>query len=471
MSAADHVRLGVGFSRQAALERDPRERLYHLHRARESLVLALQEKDGLSEPEAESVQLHLASVMQKMGESPDALTGLIAASLPRPERLPRPEPVTPVAERDTASRTGSSGSEAGLSEQSGSQERIKEVERVHEQIRELHVLVEKETEARASAMTMINTLTKQVSDLQSANDQLEGKVHDLEGRRRAVSRGGQSRQGPTVRGKGVPRDDRRQDDELVPAPSARLSGFVIEPNPFAPFMPESRQRVEPTPAHRPELTVHILNGVSVEEQAQFTLPVDAAAWDLLRTLDETCQRYIGLPISRLQYVATVFKGGQRRHERRPVDEAMVREVTLKLEAQARDIDAGKFVLVLCTIPSPPVQEMEVCNVRLRAISPCHVAFDGQRKLTISTTPLSKEATYQVALTNQWDCGKTFLAMAHCLPDARGVEFALPFSMQMPTSAGLYDVHIIIDNTYRTENRRALTVSSGDDESDSSEGSR
>lgn len=45
-------------------------------------------------------------------------------------------------------------------------------------------------------------------------------------------------------------------------------------------------------------------------------------------------------------------------------------------------------------------------------------------------------------------------------------------MQTPTYAGLYDVHLIIDDKYRSENRRAITISGEEDtESESTETSQ
>lgn len=447
-SAHELIREGLRHSQAAALQRDARERLDHLHRARESLTLALSvgAGRGLSEAEAESVRMHLTAVMKKLGANLD----------PRPEGVHGPWSAPPKEgeEEESSDPPSDQGKAPGD---------------VGEQIRELHLLVEQETEARSNAMAKIETLTERVGKLTEANGQLEGKVRELEGRRRVGSRGGQSRQGqfPPRDGKGVQdlgavleRDGKGRDYAAPPA----LGGFAIDahafPSPsFAARESEGGRRLRQT-----ELNVHVLNGVSVEEQAQFQMPVDLnhASTDLLKDLDRHCQLYVGLSVARLQYVATVFRQGQRRHERRPIDDAVVTEIVQKLEAQAREGGSARFALCLCTIPLPPVQEMAVRNVRLRDIQPSHVPFSSRQKIVIRTTPLALEASYQVALTNQWDCGKTFLVSASCLPDGRGVELAFPLAMQTPTCAGLYDVHLVIDDTYRSENRRAITISGEDD---------
>merc|ERR1719181_1675857 len=108
--------------------------------------------------------------------------------------------------------------------------------------------------------------------------------------------------------------------------------------------------------------------------------------------------YAGLPVVQLQYVATVQdKTGQRQYERRPVDLTMVSDVRTKLAQRVQE-QGGQCALVLCTIPQPPVQEMEVCTVRLRNIQPCTIPYnDSRRVLVLKTTQLQEGHSYTVTL--------------------------------------------------------------------------
>mmetsp|Transcript_102723 Transcript_102723/g.271833 ORF Transcript_102723/g.271833 Transcript_102723/m.271833 type:complete len:89 (+) Transcript_102723:3-269(+) len=66
---------------------------------------------------------------------------------------------------------------------------------------------------------------------------------------------------------------------------------------------------------------------------------------------------------------------------------------------------------------------------------------------------------------------TYPAQATLLANRRGVELYVPsqiISTGGPQSKdGLYDVHLVVDNAYRSENRRTLTVGSAESELSSS----
>jgi hypothetical protein len=212
--------------------------------------------------------------------------------------------------------------------------------------------------------------------------------------------------------------------------------------------------------------VRVLNGVSLEEQARFAMPTETGSpAEFLKMLDRLCQMYAGLPVVQLQYVCSVQNNGRRQYDRKPVDVAMVTDVRAKLQQRAVDASNDQqCALVLCTIPQPPVQEMEVCTVRLRNIQPCTILYDSRKTLVLKTTQLQEGHMYTVTLTNQWDAGKACFVAGTLLPDRGGVEFSLPpqFHEAGPAAAGLYDVHLVIDHRFRAENRRALTIAQHDD---------
>ncbi|CAJ1457657.1 unnamed protein product [Effrenium voratum] len=63
---------------------------------------------------------------------------------------------------------------------------------------------------------------------------------------------------------------------------------------------------------------------------------------------------------------------------------------------------------------------------------------------------------------------TYSAEAKVLPSNKGVETSVPWQMlSVSSNEGLYDVHLVIDSTSRSENRRTLTVGSSESEVDSS----
>jgi len=87
------------------------------------------------------------------------------------------------------------------------------------------------------------------------------------------------------------------------------------------------------------------------------------------------------------------------------------------------------------------------------------------RLILETTVLEAGHEYSVAFTHQWS-NVTYTAEATPSSNGRGVEVSVPW--QMLTAAGsstdgLYDVHLVTDRAYRSENRRTLTVGSAESE--------
>ena len=105
------------------------------------------------------------------------------------------------------------------------------------------------------------------------------------------------------------------------------------------------------------------------------------------------------------------------------------------------------------------------KVRLKDLAPSKVVTGVSLpvRVQISTSLLAPGHQYRVACTHQWS-HTTYDAEACLLPDHRGVELILPKRMLQPgpEREGLYDVHLVIDNAYRAENRKAITVMSADE---------
>jgi len=91
------------------------------------------------------------------------------------------------------------------------------------------------------------------------------------------------------------------------------------------------------------------------------------------------------------------------------------------------------------------------------------------RLQIDTSPLEQNHEYAVAFTHQWS-NMTYTSVATLLASQRGVEAMVPWQMLAASSQnteGLYDVHLVVDGNFRSENRRALTVGSAESDVSSS----
>lgn len=118
------------------------------------------------------------------------------------------------------------------------------------------------------------------------------------------------------------------------------------------------------------------------------------------------------------------------------------------------------------------------KIRLRSIVPAQVfqpasavGSPGERpvRVQIDTTPLEQHREYAVAFTHQWS-NRTYTSVAALLPSQRGVEAIVPRQMLAASNQntdGLYDVHLVVDGNFRSENRRALTVGSSESDVSSS----
>jgi len=134
---------------------------------------------------------------------------------------------------------------------------------------------------------------------------------------------------------------------------------------------------------------------------------------------------------------------------------------------------SQVVLLLCTVPVRPPSELTPGNVRLKNMVPSRVSLCDSPSVPVhlESTSLDKHREYRVALTHQWS-NMTFSAEAKLANNLKGVIFEMPLqilSSPGPKGAkdGLYDVHLVIDNTFRSENRRTMTVGSAESDLSSS----
>jgi len=214
------------------------------------------------------------------------------------------------------------------------------------------------------------------------------------------------------------------------------------------------------------LRVQILNGVSGEEEVRFHAPLqDCNSEQLfLKMLDGLCLQHSGHALAGLNWLSREGKEGDRFH-RRKCDLRMVEE----LFDEASGTGA---VLLLCTVPVQPPTELTASKVRLKGIAPARVFCGAVQpvRLQLDTSMLEEGHEYSVAFTHQWT-NMTYSAEATQMQNNKGVELTVPSQMltmsSNSTTDGLYDVHLVIDQSLRSENRRTLTVGSAESELSSS----
>jgi len=127
---------------------------------------------------------------------------------------------------------------------------------------------------------------------------------------------------------------------------------------------------------------------------------------------------------------------------------------------------GPTVLLLCTVPVKPPSELPSSKVRLKNLTPSRVTCGQGMPVTIvlDTSPLEELHEYSAAFTHQWS-NQTYTTEAKLQSNRKGVELEVPWQILAASSPtdGLYDVHLIVDNAARSENRRTLTVVSAESE--------
>jgi len=269
------------------------------------------------------------------------------------------------------------------------------------------------------------------------------------------------------------------------APSALPSPFIggaSASRGASPFMGGLSRPITPPASARTDgaggadvVSVRILNGVSGEEEVRFSIPQQSSFSEqhFLSILDRLCQRHTGMPLSDLKWLSQAQAGGQ--YQRRKCDLSMVEELFSGKGASKH----CSPVLTLCTVPVRPPTELAALKIRLKSVVPAQVfqpasavGSPGEEqpvRVQIDTSPLDKNHEYAVAFTHQWS-NMTYTSVATLLPSQRGVETVVPRQMLAASSQntdGLYDVHLVVDGNFRSENRRALTVGSAESDMSSS----
>jgi len=162
------------------------------------------------------------------------------------------------------------------------------------------------------------------------------------------------------------------------------------------------------------------------------------------------------------------KPGEDRFQRRKCDLRMVEEVFAPDE-QSR---GGPTVLQLCTVPQKPPSELPAGKLRLKGVTPQRISC-GQVQpvhIVVDTSLLEEGPSYVAAFTHQHSL-QTFTSEATLLSNHKALQVTVPWNLLADTTTsqadGLYDVHIVVDQKVRSENRRTLTVVSAESELSSS----
>jgi len=217
-----------------------------------------------------------------------------------------------------------------------------------------------------------------------------------------------------------------------------------------------------------KVSVRLLNGVSGEEEVRFPVPIEASFSEqhFYAMLDRLCQKHAGQALCDMNWLSQEHSGA--RFQRRKCDLSMVEELFGEDDPSKRK---GPMVLLLCTVPAKPPSELPANRIRLRNLMPSRVCSGAVQpvRLQLDTSVLEVDHQYSVAFTHQWT-NVTYSGEASLLPNGRGVELSVPWQILAAESAntdGLYDVHLVTDCSYRSENRRTLTVGSAESEFSSS----
>mmetsp|Transcript_37584 Transcript_37584/g.89742 ORF Transcript_37584/g.89742 Transcript_37584/m.89742 type:complete len:781 (-) Transcript_37584:37-2379(-) len=228
--------------------------------------------------------------------------------------------------------------------------------------------------------------------------------------------------------------------------------------------PDGLKSQEPKQQDKEKLSVRILNGVSGEEEVRFDAPLQGdTEQQFLLTLDRLCLRYAGQALGGLNWLNPETHALDR-FQRRKCDVRMVEELWDSW-MKAKDTEKGA-VLLLCTVPVRPPSELSRSKVRLKDLVPDKVVCGFQPVFVqLDTSVLEAGRVYHVAFTCQKSF-HTYMEEARVLPRNKGVEVAVPL-MGVLSREGLYDVNLVIEGTWRSDNRKVLTVGSSESELDSS----
>jgi len=207
-----------------------------------------------------------------------------------------------------------------------------------------------------------------------------------------------------------------------------------------------------------DLQVRVMNGVSEEEIARFAIGKDCfkGASAFFMHLDRLLQDHAGHPLTRVHWLKVGQKGTERRHaDMRMLQELINSPLTMPL--------------YLCTVPMQIPAELALFqpNIRLKSLVPAKVVYRPKDlsipRVFLETTRLPHDRQLSVAFTDQWT-NTTYVVEGLLSEDLCGVHFGIPTAMlqkEVEGGVGLYDVHLIIDNIHRSENRRALAVVNSD----------
>lgn len=222
------------------------------------------------------------------------------------------------------------------------------------------------------------------------------------------------------------------------------------------------------PSPSDKVSVRILNGITGEEEVRFPIPVEASYSEqhFYSMLDRLCQKHAAQALSDLNWLQQADSGG--RFQRRKCDLSMVEEL---FSQELPQHHKGPLVLLLCTVPAMPPSEMPANKVRLKNLLPGRVCYGAMLPvhMQLETSLLEAGHKYSVAFTHQWS-HVTYTAEASEISSRKGVDLCVPWQMLTASgssSDGLYDVHLVTDGAYRSENRRTLTVGSAESEFSSS----
>ena len=225
-----------------------------------------------------------------------------------------------------------------------------------------------------------------------------------------------------------------------------------------------------------KVSVRIFNSISGEEDIRFELPLRSYG-STIDSFYSMLSRYVvyfsSFDLKRLEYLRAVPGGGIKR--RPEFDRAAFIEWLSASGDQLRP-------LLFCPSPITPPSTLDAYepSLRLLKLSPSKMCMrplepslqaEGSEEVVVikvETSKLPEGRVFSVSLTDQRDSGRTLQFPCEVIQDRMTVTSRIPVDLLRPRNeedARVFDVFVVVDNRWRSDNRKILSVLTDEDSSD------
>ena len=225
-----------------------------------------------------------------------------------------------------------------------------------------------------------------------------------------------------------------------------------------------------------KVSVRIFNSISGEEDIRFELPLRSYGTSI-DSFYSMLSRYVvyfsSFDLKRLEYLRTMPGGGVKR--RPEFDRTAFIEWLSNPGDQLRP-------LLFCPSPITPPSTLDVYEplFRLLKLTPSKMymrplepslqaeSSDEVVVLTVETNKLPEGRVFSVSLTDQRDSGRTLQFPGEVHADRMSVISRIPVDLLRPRNeedARVFDVFVVVESRWRSDNRKILSVLTDEDSSD------